>query len=296
MYWECSHSFEEERGIICSSETDFYKEYSLKAIANGLNSATQAHLTKRRDAWYRMVQEYTSRNITYQSDKLPAFSGVAGALQKLTGDVCYAGLWKSWFLAGLLWRLQVPELDIYVFAPKHPEKLDFWRAPSWSFAALEGVVLYDILERAGGTDYCAELEDCSITPSGRNPLGELKSGYANIKGPLTTLTAVDQKRNGHTSNGKACTVRLSRQRHVYAGVYFDLETYDTCDVIMITPYAGLAIRSVDSSKNTYVRVGAVVAYMRMGVVDDVGAPVTVEEKDASLSAADHPHPTSITLL
>ncbi|KAF2026588.1 HET-domain-containing protein, partial [Setomelanomma holmii] len=135
MYWECAAAFAEEGGTVNSSNDDhyFYKEYSLQTVIDDLKDHT-----KRGDAWYRMVQEYTSRNITYQTDKLPAFSGIASALQEVTGDEYYAGLWKSWFLEGLLWRLQIPSSDIYVFVPKEPQRLDFWRAPSWSFAALEG--------------------------------------------------------------------------------------------------------------------------------------------------------------
>lgn len=90
MYWECANSFEQERGDVCDYERDFYKEYSLKTPFSD------------RDAWHRVVAEYTSRNLKYQSDKLPALSVVISALQKLTGDTTYAGIWGTWFLLGLL--------------------------------------------------------------------------------------------------------------------------------------------------------------------------------------------------
>tara|TARA_R110002003_G_scaffold62_2_gene5554 strand:+ start:5152 stop:6039 length:888 start_codon:yes stop_codon:yes gene_type:complete len=295
MYWECAQSFEHEQGDVDSSDDKFfyYKEYSLRTIAHDLINRTQ-----RGDAWYRMVQEYTSRTMTYQTDKLPAFSGIASALQELTNDTCYAGIWKSWFLIGLLWRLQKPSLDNYVFVPKEPEQLDFWRAPSWSFAALEGVVLYDILERLDSTsEELAQLEDCEIIPSGRNALGELKSGYARVTGPITTLTSTDQGHIGNVSNGKAYTVKVSEHRHVLAGVYFDLEECDNCDALMITPYAGLAIRPVSATKDTYVRVGAVATYQRMGLLDDSGHFLTVPDPlNLVLSASDYPPPTTVTLL
>lgn len=285
LYWECAHSFEQERGIICDNESDFYKEYSLKTLSND------------RDAWHRMVAEYTSRNLTFQSDKLPALSGVISALQKLTGDTCHAGIWRSWFLLGLLWRVQIPDQDIYVFAPKDPVRLQFWRAPSWSWASLEGVGLYDIIERfVYSWDYIAQFEDCEVIPSGINPLGELKSGYARIRGSLTTLTAVDQKAIGHLSNGRACTIQLTDKRHVYSGVYFDHERFDTCDVVMITPYAGLAIRPVESKQNTYVRVGAILVYLRMGISTDTGDVVLSEGESQTLTAVDYPQSTSITLI
>ncbi|KAF2825366.1 HET-domain-containing protein [Ophiobolus disseminans] len=285
MYWECAHSFEEENGIVRASDTDFYKEYSLESLA------------KDQDAWERMVQEYTSREMTYQSDKFPALSGVISALQKITGDTCYAGIWRSWFLLGLLWRIQHPDRDIYVFAPKQPRSVGFWRAPSWSFGALEGVVLYDILQRASRAwDFCSQLEHCNVVPSGSNPLGELKSGYASIRGPLTVISDTDQEIFGNTTNGKACKVHLSGHRYVYGGVYFDLEDYETCNILMITPYDGLALRPVNATTNTYVRVGAVWAFINMGIIHESGAKQSFAVHESPLSAADYPEPTLITLL
>lgn len=109
----------------------------------------------------------------------------------------------------------------------------------------------------------AQLEDYEVIPSGLNPLGELKSGYARIKGPLTSLKLVEQEAIGHLSNGRACTKQLTGQRHVCSGVYFDHEICDSCEVVMIMPYAGLAIRLAESNQDTDVRVGAVFVYLRM---------------------------------
>jgi hypothetical protein len=240
-----------------------------------------------------MVEEYTSRDMTYQSDKFPALSGVIDALQKLTGDVCYAGIWRSWFIFGLAWRVQKPDKDLYVFVPKHAFKIDFWRAPSWSFAAIEGVARYNIVQAMPHHEEIAQLETCRLIPTGRNPLGELKSGYAKIKGPLTSLSAVRQ--DDHASNGIACEIRLTEQRRVVAGVHFDLDDYDHCEVLMLTTFAGLAIRSVDASKGTYVRIGVLQVYAGKGLSHDSGEPILLDHKQG-LTASDYPQPTSITLL
>jgi hypothetical protein len=296
MYWECAETFEEESGVDFTKDSGFYTEYSMQIIADSLNLVDHSFYNRPRKAWFRMIQEYTSRTMTYQSDKLPALSGVIGVLQDSTGDVCLAGIWKSWFLEGLLWRLQDPVKDIYVFAPKQPYKINFWRAPSWSFAALEGVVLNEILEHASNMEICAELEDCKVVPSGSNALGELKSGYAKIKAPLTTLTVTAQKNIGHASNGLACTVRLREQRRVYAGVSFDIESHETCDVVMIAVNAGLAIRPVDLSKGTYVRIGLVSIYKGEGGLDSEGRELDLGDRTVSLQASDYSEPISITLI
>ncbi|KAJ4378009.1 hypothetical protein N0V83_000839 [Neocucurbitaria cava] len=291
MYWECAHCFESEEGMVNVREEDFYREYSMEKIANGLrNVAGIEDPTRRRDAWFLLIEEYTSRDMTYQSDKLPALSGIISALQNLTGDTCYAGIWKSWFMKGLLWRLQSPEWDLYVFTPKQPFKLDFYRAPSWSFASIEGVALYNEVDYVDAGNFCAQLEDCSVAPKGNNPLGELKSGFARIIGPVTSIVSVDHK---VSRSGRACKVLLRDQRPVAASVYFDFDPYDSCQILMITPHTGIAITPVGTEKDTFVRVGAV----SVGRVwDDVELSRASERRGRYLTALAFPPPTSITLL
>ncbi|KAF2729260.1 HET-domain-containing protein, partial [Polyplosphaeria fusca] len=114
MFWECAN--------------DSSFEHSLPHIAEELVSGTYRRLSATK--WATLVSSYTALNITYGSDRLPALAGIITKLQDLTRDVCYAGLWKRHFLSGLLW---------YVDNPKKPAE---YRAPSWSFAALDGNISY----------------------------------------------------------------------------------------------------------------------------------------------------------
>jgi len=45
--------------------------------------------------WEKVVEEITSRDITYWIDRLPALSSLAAKRQQATGDKYLAGLWKS---------------------------------------------------------------------------------------------------------------------------------------------------------------------------------------------------------
>lgn len=296
MYWECTDCFEEENGSVQRTGVDYYIEFSVSKIADSLEAAAQTELPTAGDAWYRMVQDYTSRNLTYLSDKLPASSGVIAALQNLTGDVCYAGIWKSWFLKGLLWRVQDPKLDLYVFASKQATRPDFYRAPSWSFASIEGVIVHDEFQYAADFNYCAQLVDVAVTPKGGNPLGELESGYARIKAPLTILKMTEQDRFGADTIGRSCVVRLKNGRFAHASVYFDGPRYETCQVLMVTTSAGLAVQAVEERENTYVRVGAVLIYARMPLADEFGYPKTYELLKTALLPSAYTEPTLVTLL
>lgn len=221
------------------------------------------------------------------------------ALQILTDDTCYAGIWKSWFLKGLLWRLQAPEWDLYVLKPKPAHKVENWRAPSWSFASVEGVVLYSLIENAVRWDYCAELEECQVNPKGRNPLGELESGFIKIKGPITSIVEIsDEKVRESTTGGRACKIQMRLHVLAECSVYFDIDSYDSCDVLMITPRTGIVITQADTNKDTYVRVGVLSVHRIWDGITEPGQfnPTDPEYLDRSISAANYPEPTSITLL
>lgn len=251
MYWECAQTSQCEDGESFGAGDE---DFRLDAIVRGL-----LDIRANRLAWFKLVEAYTSRNLTYLSDKLPALAGVVDAIRRQTGDDYYAGLWKNHFLEGLLWRIEDPDLDLYVSKPTPPRKLDFWRAPSWSFFAVEGVIRYQEL-LSFETKYCAELEECSITSAGRNPFGECKDGFARIRGPVTTVEVTGQDR---TSEGIQCSLQL-RHGFVNAKVRFDFEVLQMFEALMITPHTGLAIKPLDRAKNDYVRVGTVQIWKNPG--------------------------------
>jgi hypothetical protein len=263
MHWECAQISQSEDGESFGAED---KSFSLQDIIGELKAEGDGLL------WRRLIQMYTSRNMTYLSDKLPAFSGIITAIQQQTHDICYAGIWRKNFLAGLLWRLEDPASDMYVLTPKSPKRPENWRAPSWSFAAVEGVIRYEQLMKP----YCAKIEECSVTPAGANPLGELSAGFIRISGPLIAIEKVASQK---TSAGRTCLLQLRDQGLANATVFFDFENYEESTVLMLTPNSGLAVRLLDHRGSHYVRIGIVQVY---------GFP--------QVSASQLPESTSITLL
>jgi hypothetical protein len=45
--------------------------------------------------WYSLVCDYTERELTYISDRLPAMSGVASIIQNAISSDYLAGLWRN---------------------------------------------------------------------------------------------------------------------------------------------------------------------------------------------------------
>jgi hypothetical protein len=54
--------------------------------------------------WNLWVSEFSKRELTYDSDKLPAMAGVAEAFATQFNVVYIAGLWKENLRSGLLWQ------------------------------------------------------------------------------------------------------------------------------------------------------------------------------------------------
>lgn len=55
------------------------------------------------ERWEQVVHEYTSRQLTNASDKLPALSGLAQQRKQVRGGVYLAGLWQDSLLHDLCW-------------------------------------------------------------------------------------------------------------------------------------------------------------------------------------------------
>ncbi|KUI55352.1 hypothetical protein VP1G_02805 [Cytospora mali] len=91
------------------------------------------------DRWYGMVEDYSSRFLTVESDKLPAMAGLAKNFQRdaLKNGTYLAGLWKEFFPGALLWRVR-RELQLGMPATTSYDI----KAPSWSWACLDGEITY----------------------------------------------------------------------------------------------------------------------------------------------------------
>ncbi|KAF2471655.1 HET-domain-containing protein, partial [Lindgomyces ingoldianus] len=78
--------------------------------------------------WYIIAAQYSSRKLTYASDKLPALSGIAAEMLSLASphvsDRYLCGIWEEDLAHGLLWRYSETRNHMC-----HPS-----RTPSWSWA------------------------------------------------------------------------------------------------------------------------------------------------------------------
>ncbi|KAJ8496547.1 hypothetical protein ONZ45_g12410 [Pleurotus djamor] len=101
--------------------------------------------------WINAVSSYTHRALSWPSDKLVAFAGVAERFHQLWGERSgryIAGLWETSLVSGLLWyrsawrKDMMDSLDMgdaWAEDPLRP-RVEEYIAPSWSWASVQGHV------------------------------------------------------------------------------------------------------------------------------------------------------------
>ena len=122
--------------------------------------------------WLQLVGEFSRRKLTYQSDRLPALSALAQHFSSTLKAPYLAGLWniKEDLWSGLSWSShRVASLPAQ------------YRAPSWSWASVEGQVNYDSYP---SKNRGAHLLEAKINLRGRNPFGEVSGGLLKLSGCL----------------------------------------------------------------------------------------------------------------
>lgn len=175
MYWKCPNGCASADGAPPGFRTleDTYDKLSsvfysdiLRHPQSGLCSIDAILVD-----YYTLVTEYSSRMLTFDSDKLPAFCGLAQRLHPALGGDYLAGLWSSDLIRGFLWYREMT-------ACKHVEP---YRAPSWSWAVTNDSILIRT-DPPGPGPWGMQLIDYKIILRDRsNPYGEIASGHLVIE-------------------------------------------------------------------------------------------------------------------
>ncbi|KAK0647057.1 heterokaryon incompatibility protein-domain-containing protein [Cercophora newfieldiana] len=146
------------------------------------------HVSKTQREWMHIVELYSSRTLTNPADKFHAIAGIAQKFQAVTGDTYCAGLWQSAILEGLAWRRQRGQQATRAYCDSVDDDTGCekkWRAPTWSWASLDGSVQYDqdyILPRM---DPVARVHSALVKNTAPdNPFGDVQWGHVLIEGWL----------------------------------------------------------------------------------------------------------------
>jgi hypothetical protein len=112
--------------------TNYSKERFAKLLQTSDSNTAERHGYYSQE-WNNIVQLYSKRQISVESDKLTVLSGIAKVFQNLSG-------WR--YLAGLWWEDIFTELMSYCEGYKYVQRPKKYRAPSWSWAAIDSNVTF----------------------------------------------------------------------------------------------------------------------------------------------------------
>ena len=177
LTWECRQAAACE----CSGARRGIKFYHSSSLLPG-SSKAGLYLQ-----WQKTIEEFTCLQLSHENDRLPAISGLAKQYQRRLKSAYMAGLWKDNLVAELLWYAESERRRgterYYTTKPKQ------WRAPSWSWASVEGPISFrkphnSVVPEAYTERMRSwvEIVSAECTPSSLDPTGTVASGSLVIKG------------------------------------------------------------------------------------------------------------------
>jgi hypothetical protein len=143
----------------------------------GLGATLSSSCNKETLVWFRILGDYTTKQMTFERDTLPALSGVADRMPvDLMGNYL-AGLWQNDLIYGLLWRsedgLKCHRHHTYV-------------APSFSWASRSGPITYPPFTSRYRPSASILEAECELV--GLNRTGEVQGGFIQLRGELVSLS------------------------------------------------------------------------------------------------------------
>lgn len=183
---------------------------SLQALRTTFDAKTDDEsdfhpLLKRYGRWNALVEVYTTCQLSHEEDKLIALSGIAAEMQYQLQDEYLAGLWRKDLPYHLLWHTIAPgeswsnPIPTYCPIP--------YRAPSWSWASVQGpVFMYGFRHIAHEKtreieEPMIEILDVTITAQGTNMMGQIANGIIHLRGKTRIVKCVEGGGNPMRNNG-----------------------------------------------------------------------------------------------
>ncbi|KAL8376509.1 hypothetical protein RB595_007550 [Gaeumannomyces hyphopodioides] len=157
-------------------------------VMNNINQLSDTHTL----GWSSIVEWYTKRHVdfTKPSDVLPALSGLAawkaGESKDLSDQDYLAGLWRPWLPIYLLWRTGKPRSVELAHLIQDLSHQDPYICPSWSWPMCKDVRLHGLTLAQVHKAMC-KVVDVKVTVRGKNPFGQVSSGYIILTGRMSRL-------------------------------------------------------------------------------------------------------------
>ena len=214
VYFECTAGLVSEDGL--SHKHRYHSiEPPLEDPKSDLNKKEEAKPhggldfdgARGRIRWHNLLSEYTRLRPANPADKLPAISNIARKYATLLCDEYIAGMWRRLLFECLVWQSM---------ECREPE--GGYRAPSWSWAAVDGPALAGL--PSAWDPVAVVLESFVELVDNAKPFGAVKNSWLRMEAPLVPL------RLSETKTGRTGYMCLRTQKGSGGGSVARFDTID----------------------------------------------------------------------
>lgn len=189
-----------EMGWCCRSSTACECDYEFRAdwlsrmknygqVPIPMSAVEMASKEKKLYVWQRVVADFTSRKLSFQSDRLPAIAGLAKAMHGMIGGRYITGMWEDGMVQMLMWydSNKYGHLGYDGYRQLDEAGIEGY-APSWSWASVPGVAQFQISEDCSRYKQLCRIVAVEFSPSTMNTYGP-GSGTLKLEGHLLPVTS-----------------------------------------------------------------------------------------------------------
>jgi hypothetical protein len=249
VYWEC-------KTITVSEQAPEQMSIGIHSLSSRLNLTQTNNAAAMYETWWQAIEFYTKANLTFATDKLVAFAGIAKVMQRVMKGRYLAGLWEKDFISQLSWFIMAE--------PGRPQE---YIAPSWSWASVHGRVCMDSNQYCYSSEACirelASMLHIHIEYRGADLFGQVKDGYLRLVGPLLEVQSIADDKLGYhgarLASWKALDDPRAMDNDVEHLIYLGLSLIERKD--RSRSVIGLLLQRVPGSETTFSRVGT-------GIIND----------------------------
>jgi hypothetical protein len=247
--WECPET------ITCECQCTFTsldKESRFKALLGdrmlrGAQSQEEGSVTREPVdilLWMHFVEEFTRRQLSYNTDILHAISGLAEFVAVAAKAEYICGVWKKELAEFLMWTVDfgktsfnnLPLMAARPFrlqssthtssSPVRPKLHESYYAPSWSWASVVGPITFQVgrldtstkdqishVRKDGKTEKVntqrislLEAVDIECATESLNPFGPPRHASLTIRGQTLPVTWVDKKKSVYSRSKESGTL------------------------------------------------------------------------------------------
>ena len=123
--------------------------------------------------WAQIALDYSRRDLTYESDALPALSGLARRLQDITGYEYLAGVWRESLCKWLMWHTGN-------YIKSRPLT---YLAPTWSWLSFR-VPIFLVHSRFNSNSSRIKVFDAITILAGPDKMGPVLAGKITLRGQV----------------------------------------------------------------------------------------------------------------